>query len=65
MLEDLSDTLVNTHYVVEYELISTGCIKLTTRWKLIVLCIIFVLTASFWLIKRTGLLMTSEVHTDP
>ena len=25
MLEDLTHSLLNTHYVVEYELISTGC----------------------------------------
>ena len=25
MLDDLTDALVNTHYVVEHELISTGC----------------------------------------
>ena len=25
MLDDLTDVLVNTHYVVEHELISTGC----------------------------------------
>ena len=48
MLEDLTDALVNILYVVEHELISTGCnrmVEVDTSY------IIFVFTALFWCIK--------------